>query len=102
MTNQVTNFVTTANARKIPIAYPETGPIVEDGVMIGYGASFYEMGKQATGVATHILQGESPANLPVEQGEAYLGINLKTAAAIGVTIPDEVLRQATQIILNEP
>lgn len=102
LTNQVTRFVASANARKIPVVYAEIGSIVEDGVMIGYGSSFYEIGKQATALAVKILQGDTPAKLPVEQAETYLGINLKTAAAIGIEIPDSVLRQATQVVPNEP
>jgi putative ABC transport system substrate-binding protein len=45
-----------------------------------------------------LLQGIAPADLPVETAEIFLGINLKTAKAIGLDIPDEVLRQADTII----
>jgi ABC-type uncharacterized transport system substrate-binding protein len=48
------------------------------------------------------LKGTKPATLPVENAEAYLGINLQTAQTIGVEVPNSILRQAKQIIYPPP
>ncbi|MBN2002083.1 MAG: ABC transporter substrate-binding protein [Anaerolineae bacterium] len=71
---------------------------VKDGTLCGYGPmqSFY--GKQVARMADQILKGTPPSSLPVETAEAYLGINLQTAQAIGLEISDAVLRQADNII----
>ena len=45
-----------------------------------------------------VLRGTDPADLPVETGECFLNINLKTAQAISLDIPDEILLQADTII----
>jgi putative ABC transport system substrate-binding protein len=98
LTNRISDFVQTADAQGIPVVYAEIGQIVEDGVMISYGASYYDMGKQASGLAVQILEGTAAADLPVQVAESYLGINLKTAAVIGVEIPDSMVRLATQVV----
>ena len=68
------------------------------GVMISYGQDPYRTGVQASRLAHRILEGVPPAELPVETADFLLGINLKTARAIGVKIPDDVLRQADNIV----
>jgi putative ABC transport system substrate-binding protein len=98
LTNHASDFVQTADERGIPVVYTEIGQIVEDGVMIGYGASYYDMGKQASALAAQILGGTAAADLPVQVAESFLGINLNTAEVIGVEIPDSVVRQATQVV----
>jgi putative ABC transport system substrate-binding protein len=55
-------------------------------------------GKQAARLADQIFKGARPADLPVEMAEFFLAINLKVAKTIGLTIPDEILRQADIII----
>jgi putative ABC transport system substrate-binding protein len=55
-------------------------------------------GKQAARLADQIFKGAEPADTPVEVAEFYLAVNLKTAKAIGLAIPDEILRQADVII----
>jgi putative ABC transport system substrate-binding protein len=56
------------------------------------------MSKQAARLADQVLRGTAPADLPVESAEPCLRINLKTAEAIGLAIPDTILRQADTII----
>ncbi len=78
---------------------PLGAPIILDGaVLLTYAADFFEVGKQAARLAHQIRQGVTPADLPVETSEFFLTINLKTADAIGLDIPDEILEQADTII----
>ena len=55
-------------------------------------------GKQAAGLADKIFKGTKPGDLPVETAESSLSINLKTAQAIGLNVPDEILRQVDNVI----
>ena len=87
----------TANERGIPVFVSTSGEFVEAGAMLGYGSSYYSSGKQAAHLADQILHGASPANVPAEEAEALLAINLHTAAVIGVDIPDAELRQASEV-----
>ena len=70
----------------------------ETGVLVTYAVDWFSMGQQAARLADKILKGAKPADLPVETGEHFLRINVKTAAAIGLNIPDELLRQADLVI----
>jgi putative tryptophan/tyrosine transport system substrate-binding protein len=70
---------------------------VED-VLFSYGHNLEEQGKQAARFVDQILKGKKPADLLVETGELFLRINLKTATAIGLDIPDTILRQADTVI----
>ncbi|MEW6218269.1 MAG: ABC transporter substrate-binding protein [Thermodesulfobacteriota bacterium] len=71
---------------------------VEGGVMVSFGQDLTETGRRAGRLARRILEGVPPAQIPVEPAEYRLGINLGTARAAGVTIADEVLRQADIIV----
>jgi putative ABC transport system substrate-binding protein len=71
---------------------------VEIGALVVYGVNLFSMGKQAARLADQALRGTDPADLPVETAEYFLTINLKTAQAIGLNIPDEMLEQADTII----
>ena len=66
----------------------------EAGVLVTYAADWFTMGQQAARLADQIFKGARPGELPVETGEHSLRIDLKAAAAIGLDIPDEILRQA--------
>jgi putative ABC transport system substrate-binding protein len=68
------------------------------GAVVTYAGSFPAMGQQAARLADQILKGTKPADLPVETAERFLHINLHTATAINLDIPDAILRQADTVI----
>ncbi len=68
------------------------------GPVMGFGSDITLMGQQAASQVDQIFKGADAGDLPVEQPEMVLNVNLKTAGAIGVEIPDEVLRAAYEII----
>ncbi len=72
---------------------------VVDGCLMAYGPSFVEMFKRAAYYVDRILRGAKPADLPVERAATFeLAINLKTAKALGLTIPPSLLQRADQVI----
>jgi len=67
-------------------------------VLITDAANLFEVGKQSARQADQIFKGIKPAEIPIETAEDYSTINLQTAQAIGLEIPDEILRQADTIV----
>lgn len=75
------------------------GPYAQSGGLLGYGASLAQLRPQVVEYIALILTGTKPGDLPVRQPTVFdLVVNLKTAKAIGVTIPPSVLAQATQVV----
>jgi putative ABC transport system substrate-binding protein len=73
-------------------------PHVEMGALVTYGIDLFPIGEQAARLADQALRGTAPADLPVETTESFLSINLKVAEAIGLDIPDEIVRQADTVV----
>jgi ABC-type uncharacterized transport system substrate-binding protein len=83
---------------RLPAVY-ERKVWVEAGGLVSYGVSFPDNFRRAATYVVKILKGAKPADLPVEQPTKFeLVINLKTAKALGITIPQPVLVRANQVI----
>ena len=88
----------TARQKKLPTMFNEE-PWAIKGALGAYGPSAYQMGRQAAGLVDKILRGQKPANLPVEPARKFdLIINFRTANAIGLTIPPDILKKADRVI----
>lgn len=90
---RVDDFVALALARDLPLCTPTDGQVAR-GALMSYSFGLSPLGHQAAHLAQQIFEGGTPATLPVETAEFFLSINLKTAEAIGLFIPDDILRVA--------
>jgi putative ABC transport system substrate-binding protein len=93
----IPDIIQAATKRGIAVGSTISG-YIETGGMVTYGPNFLLVGKQAARLVDQILQGTPPGDLPVETAKFSLGINLKTAAALGLDIPDAILRQADTVV----
>jgi putative tryptophan/tyrosine transport system substrate-binding protein len=91
-------IITLAARHRLPTIYPFRFFATEGG-LISYGPDTTYPFRAATSYVDRILKGEKPADLPVQAPNKYeLVINLKTAKALGLTIPPSVLAQADEVI----
>ena len=96
--NNRTRVVDLAAKYRLPAMYSRR-EFVEPGGLMAYGVSFADLWRRAATHVDKILKGAKPADLPVEQPTRFdFVINLKTAQALGLTIPQEVLLQATEVL----
>jgi len=87
-----------AARHKLPAVY-YTRFFVTDGGLIAYGPDFLDQFRRAAGYVDRILKGENPADLPVQTPTRYeLAINLKTAKALGLTVPLTLLARADHVV----
>jgi putative ABC transport system substrate-binding protein len=93
-----TQIVTMAAQHQLPAIY-ELKAFVAAGGLMAYGPRLEERIRRVAGYVDQILHGAKPADLPVEQPTAFeLVINLKTAQALGLTIPPLLLFEADEVI----
>jgi putative ABC transport system substrate-binding protein len=94
---RIADLVQATIKRKLPLL-TTNATVVQAGALLSYSWDFAAVGKQAARLADRLLKGAKPSSLPIESPEFHLSINLQTAQAIGLTIPDDILRQAATIV----
>ena len=91
-------IISLAARHKLPSVYPYRYYAV-DGGLISYGPNTHDPVRRAAGYVDRILKGEKPADMPVQAPTKYeLIVNLKTAKALGLTIPQSLLATADEVI----
>jgi putative tryptophan/tyrosine transport system substrate-binding protein len=95
---EMAKIIAFAAARRLPAIYQQR-QFVDAGGLIAYGANLVEAQRQMAPYVDKILRGAKPADLPVELSRAFdLSVNLKTAKALGLTIPPTLLVSADEVI----
>jgi len=98
VSTRLPDIVAAANARKLPVSGANISVVANNEVLTSFGFDQRLSGRQAARLADQIFKGAAPADLPAEMVEFFLAVNLRTAAVIGLAIPDEILRQADVIV----
>ena len=87
-----------AAKHRLPTVF-QSREFVDAGGFISYGVSFPDLYRRAAVYVDKVLKGAKPADLPVEEPTKFeLVVNLKTAKALGLTIPSSLLARADQLI----
>jgi putative tryptophan/tyrosine transport system substrate-binding protein len=96
--SQSAHVVAFAMRQRLPVM-GEFRPITEAGALMSYGPNQIDMWRRAAAYVDKILKGAKPADLPVEQPTKFeLIVNLKTAKALGLAVPDTLLARADEVI----
>jgi putative ABC transport system substrate-binding protein len=91
-------IITLAARHRLPAVYPNPY-FAHSGGLISYGPDVVSHFRRAAGYVDRILKGEKPADLPVQAPTKYeLAINLRTAKALGLDVPDSLLARADEVI----
>jgi ABC-type uncharacterized transport system substrate-binding protein len=91
-------IISRAARNNVPAVY-QTPVIARDGGLLSYGADFSDIFRRAARYVDNILRGAKPSELPVQLPTKYLMvINLKTAMALGLTVPPSILLSADEVI----
>jgi putative ABC transport system substrate-binding protein len=91
-------IIVSANRNKVPTISSDVA-FARNGGLLNYIANYADMFRGAAGYVDRILRGEKPADMPVQMPTRYdLSISLKTAKAIGLTVPNTLLVSATEVI----
>jgi putative ABC transport system substrate-binding protein len=91
-------FIRLAQQYRVPAVY-SFRTLVAQGALMSYGPDVYDLFRRSASYVDRILKGAKPADLPLEQPTKFeLVINLKTAKALGLTIPDKLLALTDEVI----
>ncbi len=98
VSSQAELIIDTARAKRLPTMFQYKESVAK-GALASYGVSYYALGRLSAKQVQRILLGADPGNLPVEQVDRFhFVINLKTAKALGLTIPQSLLVRADEVI----
>jgi len=87
-----------AQQHRLPAVYAWRAAVAQ-GALMSYGPDLYDVTRRSASYVDRILKGAKPADLPIQQPTKFeLAINLKTAKALGLTIPDKLLAIADEVI----
>jgi putative ABC transport system substrate-binding protein len=93
-----TTLLKLASKARLPVISGEK-PFADAGGLISYGTNLGDLLRRSAGYVDKILKGAKPGGLPIEQPTKFeLVVNLKTAKALGITIPESILLQADEVI----
>jgi putative ABC transport system substrate-binding protein len=96
--NERARIVSLAAKHRMPAIYPER-EYVDDGGLLAYGPNIPDMFRRLATYVDKIFKGAKPGDLPIEQPTRFeLVVNLKTAKALGLTMPPAILAQADEVI----
>ena len=77
----------------------EWAEMAQSGCLLGYGPSRSELRRRTAYLVAQIFRGAAPSDLPIEQPTHYeFAVNLKTAKALGLTVPQSILGRADEVI----
>jgi putative ABC transport system substrate-binding protein len=97
LTRHFDEIIALAERLRLPTIYPARAFTL--GGLISYGADVTDIFRRAASYVDRILKGAKPGDLPVQQPTKFiLGINLKTAKAIGLSVPQSLLQRADEVI----
>lgn len=96
--NALPRLIPLARERKLAFIGSEL-TLVENGALVAYGGNYYEVGRAAAKYVQRILTGARPEDIPVEiYDQVQLGLNLRTANDLGITVPQPLILRADKVI----
>jgi putative tryptophan/tyrosine transport system substrate-binding protein len=91
-------IILAAALNKVPAVYP-VSELVRDGGLLSYGVDYVDSFRHAATYVDRILRGAKPGDLPVQfPTKLEMAVNLKTAKAVGLTVPQSILLRADEVI----